>query len=96
MRLISLLLVLPLALAAPTHASLDLAADNAPDAVDHLSDYFNLLAEKVRRYKTLDAAPVCDPSKAVLPTGALMPPPPIFQHCPPHEASRPLEEKQYG
>lgn len=63
-------LLLPLALAAPTHPSLDLAAPNAPDGLDHLSDYFNLLAEKVKRYKALDAAPECDPSNAVLPTGA--------------------------
>ncbi|SPN98812.1 related to malate dehydrogenase [Cephalotrichum gorgonifer] len=67
MRLLTLL-VLPLALAAPTHQSLDLSADNAPDAIDHLSEYFNLLAEKVRRYKVLDAPPECDVSKAVLPT----------------------------
>ncbi|CAI4213000.1 unnamed protein product [Parascedosporium putredinis] len=32
---------------------LDLGAANALDAVDHLSDYFNLLASKVQRYKSL-------------------------------------------
>lgn len=69
MRLATLLL-LPLALAAPTHPSLDISASNADDAVDHLSEYFNLLADKVKRYKALDAAPECDVSQAVLPTGA--------------------------
>lgn len=75
MRL-AILLFLPLVLAAPTHPSLDISASNAADAVDHLSDYFNLLAEKVKRYKALDAAPECDPSQAVLPTGAF--PEPMF------------------
>ena len=63
------ILLLPLALAAPAHPSLDISASNAGDAVDHLSDYFNLLADKVRRYKALDAAPECDVSQATLPTG---------------------------
>ena len=67
------LALLPLALAAPTHPSLDLAAENGHDAIDHLSEYFNLLAEKVKRYKALDAAPECDSSNAVLPTGASHP-----------------------
>ena len=68
MRL-SLLSVFPLALAAPTYPSLDLSAVNAQEGVDALSDYFNLLAEKTRRYKALDAAPACELSRAVLPTG---------------------------
>lgn len=64
------ILLLPLALAAPTHPSLDISASNAGEAVDHLSDYFNLLADKVKRYRALDAAPECHVSEAVLPTGA--------------------------
>lgn len=81
MRL-SLVSLLPLALAAPTYPSLDLSAANAQDGVDALSDYFNLLAEKTRRYKALDAAPACELSRAVLPAGMCPrpPPPPIIFH----------------
>lgn len=68
----SLFSLLPLALAAPTYPSLDLSAANAQDGVDALSDYFNFLAEKTRRYKALDAAPACELSRAVLPTGKLL------------------------
>lgn len=70
----SLFSLLPLALAAPTYPSLDLSAANAQDGVDALSDYFNFLADKTRRYKALDAAPACELSRAVLPTGNHSPP----------------------
>ncbi|PKS11671.1 hypothetical protein jhhlp_001822 [Lomentospora prolificans] len=56
-----------LSLAAPTHASLALDAVNAPDAVNHLSDYFNLLSRKVQRFKALNNPPACVVSRAVLP-----------------------------
>lgn len=67
LNLLSAALLPTLSLSAPTHASFTLDAANAPDAVDHLSDYFNLLARKVQRYKSLDEAPTCDIARAVLP-----------------------------
>lgn len=54
--------------AAPTGPILD-ADDNSVSAVDNLSGYFNLIASKVQAAKVLSVAPLCDLSKAQMPTG---------------------------
>lgn len=41
----------------------------APGSLQCVSDYFNLLAEKVQNLRFMSAEPVCDLSKAVLPEG---------------------------
>lgn len=53
-------------LAAPAYPELNVHAVN-PSAVDDLSSYFSLLAEKITSGKQMSAAPVCDMSNAVLP-----------------------------
>ena len=46
----------------------ELTTNNAiPGVVDTVSDYFNLLAEKVQQARQSAAAPTCDLSKAVFP-----------------------------
>lgn len=47
----------------------ELTTNNAmPGALDTVSSYFNLLAEKVQQTRQSAAAPVCDLSKAVFPS----------------------------
>ncbi|KAI2643310.1 hypothetical protein GGS21DRAFT_8928 [Xylaria nigripes] len=43
------------------------------DGHDAISEYFNLLAEKITASKFLEQAPVCDLSKAKMPTGPTIP-----------------------
>ncbi|KAI1371537.1 hypothetical protein F4677DRAFT_309787 [Hypoxylon crocopeplum] len=50
-------------IAAPTWPTLNLGAAK-PDGLDTVSEYFNMLAEKVETGKFMAAAPVCDLSKA--------------------------------
>lgn len=57
-----------IASAAPTFPTLD-TNDNPLSALDNLSGYFNLIASKVEVAKGLSTAPVCDLSKAHMPTG---------------------------
>ncbi|CAK7204139.1 hypothetical protein SEUCBS139899_006893 [Sporothrix eucalyptigena] len=57
----------------------ELTTNNAmPGILDTVSDYFNLLAEKVQQTRQSAAAPVCDLSKAVFPSNPVTPslPPP--------------------
>ncbi|KAJ4425298.1 hypothetical protein N0V82_000108 [Gnomoniopsis sp. IMI 355080] len=54
-------------LAAPAYPELNVNAVN-PNAVDDLSEYFGLLAQKISSGKQMSTSPVCDMSKAVLPT----------------------------
>lgn len=53
--------------AAPTWPQINTDALNA-DGVEAVSDYFNKLAEKVQAGKYTMEAPVCDLSKAVMPS----------------------------
>lgn len=52
-----------LALAAPTYPTLNLKAA-LPSGAEDISDYFNMLANKVQALKHLSAEPVCDLSMA--------------------------------
>jgi hypothetical protein len=55
------------ALAAPVYP--DLNTDAAlPGAEDTMSQYFNMLADKIQQSRMMSATPVCDLSRAVLPT----------------------------
>ncbi|WYZ46514.1 hypothetical protein EsH8_IX_000739 [Colletotrichum jinshuiense] len=58
-----------LALAAPTYPTLNLQA-TLPGTIEHISEYFNMLATKVQATRYLSAAPVCDLSAAKLPEAA--------------------------
>jgi len=53
-------------LAAPVYPDLNVNAA-MPGNIDVVSDYFNLLAQKVQESRQMSAAPVCDLSKAKLP-----------------------------
>ncbi len=53
-------------LAAPVYPDLNLNAA-MPGSVDVVSDYFNLLAQKVQESRWMSTAPVCDLTKAKLP-----------------------------
>ncbi|TWU74699.1 hypothetical protein ED733_004893 [Metarhizium rileyi] len=55
-------------MAAPTGPTLDMK-DNPVSALGSLSEYFNLIAAKVQLAKVLSTAPVCDLSKAHMPSG---------------------------
>lgn len=55
-----------LAFAAPTYPTLNLQAA-LPGFIEHISEYFNMLATKVQATRYLSAAPVCDLSAAKLP-----------------------------
>jgi hypothetical protein len=58
------------AMAAPAGPKLDITPKtDVTDAMSRLSDYFNLLADKVQAAKTAGQAPVCDLSKAQMPAG---------------------------
>ncbi|TKW52478.1 hypothetical protein CTA1_7282 [Colletotrichum tanaceti] len=59
-----------LALAAPTYPTLNLQAA-LPGSIEHISEYFNMLAAKVQAARYLSAAPVCDLSAAKLPESAI-------------------------
>lgn len=61
------------ALAAPTYPHLNVDAAT-PSSTDDLSDYFNTLANKLSSSKQMSELPVCDLSKAVLPTTCKYPP----------------------
>ncbi|KAM0255319.1 hypothetical protein ACHAQJ_005909 [Trichoderma viride] len=62
--------------AAPALPKLDLKnIANPAAALDALSSYFNLLASKVQTSKVQSVAPICNLSKAQMPTIAGMPPP---------------------
>jgi hypothetical protein len=52
--------------ASPSYPNFDVAAA-LPGGELSVSDYFNLLAEKVQQSRLLPSAPVCDLSKAQLP-----------------------------
>ncbi|KAH8652500.1 hypothetical protein BX600DRAFT_553870 [Xylariales sp. PMI_506] len=52
-------------MAAPTWPSLNLNAVQ-PGSLETVSDYFNMLAQKVQQSRTMSTAPVCDLSKAVM------------------------------
>lgn len=56
--------------AAPAFPSLELK-DNSADALQKLSDYFNLIAAKIQDSRNLASAPSCDLSKARMPAGKL-------------------------
>ncbi|KAF7554488.1 hypothetical protein G7046_g6814 [Stylonectria norvegica] len=58
--------------AAPTYPKVTRSAD----ALEHLSGYFNLVAHKVQAAKVASWAPVCDLSKAKMPTFPSTLPPP--------------------
>lgn len=62
-----------LALAAPTYPTLNLQAA-LPGSIEQISEYFNMLANKVQATKYLSTAPVCDLSTAKLPEGELRAP----------------------
>ncbi|KAK1760930.1 hypothetical protein QBC47DRAFT_456617 [Echria macrotheca] len=61
--------------AAPVFPDLNMAAA-LPGSIDTMSEYFNMLAQKVQESKSMAAAPVCDVSKAVLPQSTPPLPPP--------------------
>jgi len=60
------------ALAAPAYPDLNLGAAS-PDGIATVSEYFTMLALKVQQSRMMSEAPVCDLSKAVLPTGTNRP-----------------------
>lgn len=43
------------------------------DGIETVSEYFNMLAQKVQAGKDMMVAPVCDLSKAVMPQRAFFP-----------------------
>ncbi len=51
---------------APTYPSFSLDAA-MPGGLQCVSDYFNMLAEKVQNHRWMSQHPVCDISKAALP-----------------------------
>ncbi|KAH8888783.1 hypothetical protein GQ53DRAFT_748689 [Thozetella sp. PMI_491] len=55
------------ALAAPVYPELNVDAA-MPGGIDTMSQYFNMLADKVQQSRLMSQAPVCDLSRAVLPT----------------------------
>ncbi|KAK2058135.1 malate dehydrogenase [Colletotrichum caudatum] len=59
-----------LALAAPTYPTLNLQAA-LPGSIEHISEYFNMLANKVQATRYLSAAPVCDLSVVKMPKPAI-------------------------
>ncbi|OHW96665.1 malate dehydrogenase [Colletotrichum incanum] len=59
-----------LALAAPTYPTLNLQAA-LPGSIEHISEYFNMLATKVQATRYLSSAPVCDLSAAKMPESAI-------------------------
>ncbi|KAF3760181.1 hypothetical protein M406DRAFT_353782 [Cryphonectria parasitica EP155] len=64
------------ALAAPTYPQLNVDAAT-PSSVDDLSEYFNLLAQKISSGKQMSSSPTCDLSKAVLPVASASPLPTV-------------------
>lgn len=59
------------ALAAPKYPEFNVNAAN-PTSTDDLSQYFNLLAQKISSGKQMATSPVCDLSKAALPVAGKM------------------------
>ncbi|GKT48872.1 uncharacterized protein ColSpa_09053 [Colletotrichum spaethianum] len=59
-----------IALAAPTYPTLNLQAA-LPGSIEHISEYFNMLATKVQATRYLSTAPVCDISAANMPESAI-------------------------
>jgi hypothetical protein len=57
------------ALAAPQFPVLNVQAAMPDDGLVTLSEYFNLLAQKVQANKVMSSAPVCDMKNAKLPVG---------------------------
>jgi hypothetical protein len=57
--------------AAPTYPRIDADA-SVPDSIRTVSEYFNLLATKVRESRLQDAVPVCDLSHLSLPAGTVL------------------------
>ena len=53
--------------AAPTFPSINTDA-TLPESISVMSDYFNLLADKVQQSRLMSDVAACDLSKAVLPT----------------------------
>jgi len=64
--------------AAPVYQEVNMAAA-LPGSLEHLSEYFNMLASKVEAGKMMATAPVCDLSRAIMPIGLWFPKsPPII------------------
>lgn len=57
------------AMAAPTWPSLNLAAAQ-PGSSKTVTEYFNMLAQKIQVGRQMSSAPVCDLSTVELPEGA--------------------------
>lgn len=55
--------------AAPTYPQLNMDAA-MPNGLEVMSEYFNMLAEKVQANKYMSSAPTCDLARAVMPAGA--------------------------
>lgn len=55
------------ALAAPKYPDVNINAARPASSTNDLSEYFNLLAQKISAGKQMAASPVCDLSKAVMP-----------------------------
>jgi len=58
--------------AAPVYPDLNLAAA-MPGSLDTMTEYFTMLSNKVQQSRLMASAPICDLSKAVLPTSMLQP-----------------------
>jgi hypothetical protein len=58
--------------AAPQYPQFNMAAASS-DGLDTVSEYFNMLAEKVQNSWGMSIAPVCDLANAKLPTGMSSP-----------------------
>ncbi|KAL5598976.1 uncharacterized protein BROUX77_006009 [Berkeleyomyces rouxiae] len=70
--IICLLAATTASVAAAPSEERDLVLDKSPlDALDAVSEYFNMLAHKVHTYKHLGTAPPCNPAQAVLPSSEL-------------------------
>jgi hypothetical protein len=61
--------------AAPTYPQLNMDAA-LPSGLETMSEYFNMLAEKVQANRYMSEAPTCDLSRAVMPAEAATLPPP--------------------
>lgn len=60
------------AAAAPAYPRVDLGGRSQPaDAISAISAYFNVLANQVQAVKVMNSSPVCDLSKAQMPTSMM-------------------------
>jgi hypothetical protein len=69
--------------AAPTYPQLNMDAA-MPSGLEVMSDYFNMLAEKVQANRYMSSAPLCEMSKVSMPAGEF---PPLLSSNLPHEAA---------